>query len=269
MKLMQPLIASRQSPDPRQSWHLSGVGRRSINLVAEGGALLTLHRQGSGFSPGGWVFRAHDFDALRAALCGSETPLAVPEGIQLGPFLLGQPQRYCSLRITSHSHAPRLAHDWMERGEETGLFGPLMLAANLPLCPELRQFRHCFFSALAGTPTDWREWLGKGPGLTPSHDDTLTGMLLAAWYFGALDDRSGRHFFDYSGNLGQATTVVSVCYLRYAALGYFASPLLHFTHALRRRERMDAAMSTLLALGHTSGADTLLGFWLGQQIIEG
>ncbi len=118
-------------------------------------------------------------------------------------------------------------------------------------------------------PTDWRQWLGKGPGLTPSHDDTLTGMLLAAWYFGALNKVSGHRFFDDSGYLEQATTVVSVSYLRYAASGYFASPLLHFTHALRRQERLDTAINSLLALAHTSGADILLGFWIGQQIIEG
>lgn len=84
--IIHPLLASQQSPDFRQSWQLSGVWRRAINLVAEGGALLTLHRQGSGFGPAGWVIRTHDFDALRAALRGNETPLTVPGGIQLGPF---------------------------------------------------------------------------------------------------------------------------------------------------------------------------------------
>ncbi len=44
-------------------------------------------------------------------------------------------------------------------------------------------------------------------------------------------------------------------------MGYFASPLLHFIHALRRDVRTETAIDGLLALGHTSGADTLLGFW--------
>ena len=48
MMIIHPLMGSQQSADFRQSWQLSGVWRRSINLVAEGGALLTLHRQGSG-----------------------------------------------------------------------------------------------------------------------------------------------------------------------------------------------------------------------------
>ena len=100
--------------------------------------------------------------------------------------------------------------------------------------------------------------VGQGPGLTPSHDDTLTGMLLAARYFGALNKGFRQHFFAASGNLEQATTVVSVSYLRYAALQVTSLHLLlHFTHALRRQERLDAAIDSLLALGHTSGADTL------------
>ena len=105
----------------------------------------------------------------------------------------------------------------MQRAEETGLFGPLALAASDPLPAELRQFRHCFQAALNGVKTDWRHWLGKGPGLTPSRDDTLSGMLLAAWYYGALDARSGRQFFACSDNLQLVTTAVSVSYLRYAA----------------------------------------------------
>ncbi len=90
----------------------------------------------------------------------------------------------CVLRRLAHPQP--LAAAWMQRAEETGLFGPLALAAGDPLPAELRQFRHCFQAALNGVKTDWRHWLGKGPGLTPSHDDTLSGMLLAAFGIMAL-----------------------------------------------------------------------------------
>lgn len=269
MKRIHPLMASRQSADYRQPWQMSGVWRRSINFVAKSGELLTLHRRGSGFSPGGWILRGGDFDALRDVLTDGEKPQSTAAGIQIGEFLLCEPERRCSLRVPRYLASPRLNATYMQRSEETGLFGPLTVAAAQPLCPELRQFCHCFQSALAGAATDWRLWLGKGPGLTPSHDDTLTGMLLAAWYFGAIDERAGRNFFAQSGSLDRATTLVSVSYLRYAAMGYFASPLLHFIHALRRDARTETAIDGLLALGHTSGADTLLGFWLGQQIVKG
>ncbi len=140
------------------------------------------------------MLRRAQFDALCGGLCGNERPQVVAQGIRLGRFTVKQPQRYCLLRITPPAHPQPLAVAWMQRAEETGLFGPLALAASDPLPAELRQFRHCFQAALNGVKTDWRHWLGKGPGLTPSHDDTLSGMLLAAWYYGALDARSGRPF---------------------------------------------------------------------------
>lgn len=244
MTIIHPLLASRSAPNYRQSWRLAGVWRRAINLMTESGELLTLHRQGSGFGPGGWMLRRAQFDALCGGLCGNERPQVVAQGIRLGRFTVKQPQRYCLLRITPPAHPQPLAAAWMQRAEETGLFGPLALAASDPLPAELRQFRHCFQAALNGVKTDWRHWLGKGPGLTPSHDDTLSGMLLAAWYYGALDARSGRQFFACSDNLQLVTTAVSVSYLRYAAQGYFASPLLHFVHALSCPKRTAVAIDS-------------------------
>ncbi|WP_117048147.1 oxamate carbamoyltransferase subunit AllH family protein, partial [Klebsiella pneumoniae] len=58
-----------------------------------------------------------------------------------------------------------------------------------------------------------------------------------------------------------------VNYLRYASKGCFASPLLHVVNALQCGRRIEPAVEALLAMGHTSGADTLLGFWLAQQIM--
>ncbi len=108
---------------------------------------------------------------------------------------------------------------------------------------------------MALRPTGGTGWV-KAPVLTPSHDDTLSGMLLAAWYYGALDARSGRQFFACSDNLQSVTTAVSVSYLRYAAQGYFASPLLHFVHALSCPKRTAVAIYSLLALGIRQGQST-------------
>ncbi len=109
------------------------------------------------------MLRRAQFDALCGGLCGNERPQVVVQGIRLGRFTVKQPQRYCLLRITPPAHPQPLAVAWMQRAEETGLFGPLALAAGDPLPAELRQFRHCFQAALNGVKTDWRHWLGKGP----------------------------------------------------------------------------------------------------------
>lgn len=100
MTIIHPLLASRSAPNYRQSWRLAGVWRRAINLMTESGELLTLHRQGSGFGPGGWVLRRAQFDALCGGLCGNERPQVVAQGIRLGRFTVKQPQRYYLLRIT-------------------------------------------------------------------------------------------------------------------------------------------------------------------------
>lgn len=269
MNIIQPILASQHAADYRQAWHLAGIWRRSINLCSPSGELLTLHRRGSGVGPGGWVLRCQDFDALREALDGNERPQVAADGVRLGAFTLRIPRKYCSLRLTPHAQPSYLAAHSVMQGEETGMFGLLGQAVSAPLDAELLHYQRHFAAALAGECVDWRPWLGKGPGLTPSHDDTLTGMMLAGWYFGALKPAIARRFFAASGNLAEVTTTVSVSYLRYAAEGCFASPLLHFTHGLGRSHRASEATEALLGLGHTSGADTLLGFWLGQQIIKG
>ena len=66
--IIHPLLASSSAPNYRQSWRLAGVWRRAINLMTESGELLTLHRQGSGFGPGGWMLRRAQFDALCGCL---------------------------------------------------------------------------------------------------------------------------------------------------------------------------------------------------------
>ncbi len=82
MTIIHPLLASRSAPNYRQSWRLAGVWRRAINLMTESGELLTLHRQGSGFGPGGWMLRRAQFDALCGGLCGNERPQVVAQGIR-------------------------------------------------------------------------------------------------------------------------------------------------------------------------------------------
>ncbi len=269
MRLIAPLIGSLQATHSDQRWQLAGIWRRSINLQSGADAMLTLHRIGSGISPAGWVLRGHDFDQLRQALGPTSRVGSDAHSLTLGGYTICAPQRRCSLRLVPPSTPYRLAASEMQRAAETGLFGPLWKASMLPLPNELRQFAHAFGVALNGQAVDWREWLGKGPGLTPSHDDTLTGMLLAAWYFGALNLSRAAPFFAASSALTEVTTAVSVNYLHYAAMGCFSSPLLHFAHALSRQRRLDEAIDAVLALGHTSGADTLLGFWAAQQIIKG
>ena len=77
---------------------------------------------------------------------------------------------------------------------------------------------------------------------------------------------AAEEFFQRPGDLHAATTQVSVNYLRYASMGRFASPLMHFVHACKRGRRIEPAVEACWRWG-IPGADTLLGFWLAQHLI--
>ncbi len=71
----------------------------------------------------------------------------------------------------------------MQRAEETGLFGPWRWRQAIRFL-----LNYASFATVLGH-AQWREdrlaaLAGQRSGITPSHDDTLSGMLLAAWYYG-------------------------------------------------------------------------------------
>src|SRR5215475_4223321 len=63
-----------------------------------------------------------------------------------------------------------------------------------PLAAELKRVRtlgnatvSVFGRSSDGKPTQWTDYLGKGPGLTPAGDDLLAGLLLGREAFGAAE----------------------------------------------------------------------------------
>ena len=108
--------------------------------------------------------------------------------------------------------------------------------------------------------------VGAGPGLTPSGDDVLCGVLLGL----RLHPRgSARHLTDLWQAVRPrltATTSLSAALLREAADGYAAEPVTRLLHLLAAPGRASSlevaaaeAVRAVLAIGHTSGADLLGG----------
>ncbi|MFL6177933.1 MAG: DUF2877 domain-containing protein [Ornithinibacter sp.] len=98
--------------------------------------------------------------------------------------------------------------------------------------------------------------VGRGPGLTPSGDDALAGALLVTHALGtgtALADA-------VRARLG-ATTAVSAALLDAAADGYAARPVVTLVDAAVAGDAaaVTRALPSVLAIGHTSGADTVTG----------
>jgi hypothetical protein len=170
------------------------------------------------------------------------------------------------------------------------------LAAALPLADEVAtaRVRH-----LAGTggPTPGlselsealRAWLlgrseaaplvlarliGFGPGLTPAGDDVLVGLMSVLYRAGAgsTDARAARATL--AGELhrqAHRSTDVGAHYLRLAADGHFAEPLLDLVDALvggHGRAVVLARTRDALRVGASSGADAVAGALLGLRALE-
>jgi len=99
--------------------------------------------------------------------------------------------------------------------------------------------------------------LGLGPGLTPSADDAVAGLLLAARAAaGAVADLPGALV---ARAAPARTTAVSAALLAHAAAGRAAPQVVGAVEALAGRGDLGPALDALWALGHSSGADTAAG----------
>ena len=98
--------------------------------------------------------------------------------------------------------------------------------------------------------------LGRGPGLTPAGDDALAGILLVAHAHGV----AGPVAAAVRERLG-STTAVSAALLDAAADGYAAAEVVALVDAAVAGDpaAVARALPAVLAIGHTSGADLVIG----------
>lgn len=109
--------------------------------------------------------------------------------------------------------------------------------------------------------------VGTGPGLTPSGDDVLCGVLLGL----RLHPRGSDSLVDRLWHAVlprlSSTTSLSAALLTEAAEGYAVVPVVRLTEALAGFDptdpaasgEVDLAVRAVLAIGHSSGADLLGG----------
>ncbi|MDR7544695.1 MAG: DUF2877 domain-containing protein [Armatimonadota bacterium] len=107
---------------------------------------------------------------------------------------------------------------------------------------------------------------GRGPGLTPSGDDLLAGVMhaITVWPHIAAPAGGVRAREALAAGAIGRTTRISAAYLRAAAGGLAAEPWHGLVRSLdRSASAVKAAARRILAMGHTSGADALTGFCWG------
>ena len=128
----------------------------------------------------------------------------------------------------------------------------------------------CADADLAGAVEIAESLIGLGPGLTPSGDDVLGGLLLALRLLGGVI-RGGTKAVWLADWLGAAvtsfaaarTTPLSATLLHCAARGQTAAEVAAVLHGFAGEEPILPAIRTLLATGHTSGADLAWGLSAG------
>lgn len=264
------LVVSHHATKDYGPLRCAGHFNNAINLLSPNGRLLTLHREGYGLSPMGWEIADSDFDELSDSLLAAHDCQLSPAGIQINDIGIHRHHKHLNLYLTLRDEIPLapLVSILADKSASTGLFGRLQQIVEQPLCAETRELQQKFSAWLQGQAVDWSAVIGKGPGLTPSNDDTLVGMLLTAHLDSRVDVTRLPPFFAASQPLNKLTTLVSVHYLQFAEQGIFSTALQLLARALIQPRELAAAIRTLLKIGHFSGADTLLGIWLGGMTIN-
>jgi Protein of unknown function (DUF2877) len=224
--------------------------------------------------------------------------ISLPYGIEMTPADLGRLQRTCrstpdepmEWRSQDHTLISRIGNVAIIATPRTAVFEPALPAASgnslsaavTELIARLARMR-----ASTGLCDDWLaltkaseltdavdslhdgaadrrvlHWLGRGPGLTPSGDDLLVGMVAALWFISAVDSPKLAPFRKlFESTEGRLTTDISVEHLHYACRGMFTGGVIDLLIALDQANEVAAldALARLGRYGHTSGMDCTLG----------
>ncbi|GAA3976163.1 hypothetical protein GCM10023085_68240 [Actinomadura viridis] len=128
----------------------------------------------------------------------------------------------------------------------------------------------CAAGDLAGAVEAAERIVGLGPGLTPSGDDILAGLLIALRLLGGAACPGGRAAWlaDWLGaavtaDAGTRTTALAATLLHCAASGGAGAEVAAVLRAVAGHEPAGPAVRRLLAAGHTSGADLATGVHAG------
>jgi hypothetical protein len=106
-----------------------------------------------------------------------------------------------------------------------------------------------------------RELVGAGPGLTPSGDDALCGILLALRLLGPGTASMRAHLWAAVEERLGFTTGLSASLLVEASEGYAVPPLVSLCEAVVGGDRatVRSLVARVAAIGHSSGRDLLAG----------
>ncbi|MHB1294125.1 MAG: oxamate carbamoyltransferase subunit AllH family protein [Anaerolineae bacterium] len=191
------------------------------------------------------------------------------------PWARNWSERWARAWATLQTHAPPESLPFAARAQGTDAATPITRLIGqaverlLTACRALESER----AGIAASAL-----IGLGPGLTPSGDDLLVGLLAGLWLRYPWSDSAQRVFTQHLawqvGKSADRTSDVSRIYLLSAVRGCVAQKIMDLATAIvapssRWQETLDEVeWRTLnaLAVGSTSGADGVYGLLLGLQL---
>ncbi len=126
---------------------------------------------------------------------------------------------------------------------------------------------------LDNLPESVQHLVGLGPGLTPSGDDFLIGLMLSMLFIARNFKLDIDHIIDVNETIISCipgrTTSISEEFLFQAATGNANEPILNLIETLltSNSAQVERATRTVLAIGGTSGTDTILGILFGSLLM--
>lgn len=269
----------------RLAGDVHSIFRQCCNIVFDNDRLLTLHASHLGLIPFGIavdVPLSFDFriGGLTPCMDAHLTPTGIDVGSgQLTAFYGGAPSVSPRLAVEGLGAVPYAPPERLSRARDILLaeggadgFAALLREA----CWERpwgagedvvsRRASEALRMVLDGTIREDRarttrgvhRLSGLGPGLTPSGDDALVGVLAVATVLGCSRPLAAV-VADHARK--RQTTRVAAAFLKAAARGCFAGTVSGFVRALcgSSEENLIKAAAVLAATGHSSGVDTGLG----------
>ncbi|GGO18870.1 hypothetical protein GCM10010116_37980 [Microbispora rosea subsp. aerata] len=133
--------------------------------------------------------------------------------------------------------------------------------------------RGCLAGSLLESITAAERLIGLGPGLTPSGDDMLAGLLVALRHLGAAAGAPRAVWLaDWLAaavtyDARTRTTPISATLLHCAARGETSPEVTGVLRGVAGHQPLEPALRRLLGLGHTSGADLAWGVQIGLSAV--
>lgn len=261
MKALETYLPPEFLTTSASGW-VHSVFTHALNIVL-GETMITVHGDPEAGIPDSIVMAPEDFNSLRQLQAG--TP-----GIWDGDAIHLPGQSIMLENVPNHSNVFPVSSCPACEDEVMTRLNSLNFNYCLPdkaeeLLPKI------ISAAIANDLSQCEKLLpgviGLGSGLTPSADDALIGiMAVMAFYTAAGIAVSMPDFPVLVYRLSEGrTTDVSRKYLRCAAQGRFALPLIHVVRSLLEGKAAfdHAAQAQLLfSTGHTSGRDTFRGLFI-------